>query len=61
MEVMMNSIDLHSSISPDNEHRLIINAILFANLAQMSVAAIGAANWSESLSSITCEAAHHVP
>jgi len=27
----MNSIDLHSS----NEHRLFINAILFANLAEM--------------------------
>jgi acyl-CoA synthetase (AMP-forming)/AMP-acid ligase II len=33
----MNSIDLHSSVPPDNEHRLIINAILFANLAQMII------------------------
>src|ERR1700752_673440 len=37
MEVMMNSIDLHSSVPLDNEHRLIINAILFANLAQMII------------------------
>ena len=29
--------------------------------AMRSVAAIGAANWSESLSSITCEATHHAP
>src|SRR5260370_30456079 len=37
MEVRMNSIVLHSSVPPDNEHRLIINAILFANLAQMII------------------------
>src|SRR5260370_16852735 len=29
--------------------------------AMRSVAAIGAANWSESLSSITCEATHYAP
>src|SRR5258707_1295795 len=33
----MNSIVLHSSVPPDNEHRLIINAILFVNLAQMII------------------------
>jgi len=33
----MNSIVLHFSVPPDNEHRLIINAILFANLAQMII------------------------
>src|ERR1700739_2526067 len=33
----LNSIVLHSSVPLDNEHRLIINAILLANLAQMIV------------------------
>src|SRR6267154_5262634 len=37
LEVRMNSIVLHSSVPPDNEHRLIINANLFANLAQMII------------------------
>ena len=33
----MNSIVLHSSVPLDNEHCLIVNSVLFANLSQMIV------------------------